>query len=61
MTTISIPISGDVVKYTQFPVLKIPTNASDLKAEWFNDALVNNGYKDCTQKTQMNRIYYFTL
>ena len=46
MTTLSVPISGDVVKYTQFLVPNTTTNTTDVKKDWFDDALVNYGYKD---------------
>ena len=47
MTTISVPIlSDDVIKYTQVPVPNTSTNTSDLKEDWFDKSLVNDGYKD---------------
>ena len=46
MTTISVPISDDVVKYTPVPVPTMSTNTSYFKEDWFDNALVNNGYKD---------------
>ena len=42
----SIQVSSDVVKYTQFPVPNTTTNTTDLKKDRFDDALVNYEYKD---------------